>query len=129
MTEVAQQLERTPRQAVQWIGVLAAPIAWAVQLQAAYSFSRFACSHPWCSSAHHATSAGTFIIAVIGAIIAWSEHSRLSRQLPEETAEPEESVTSRARFMAWLGVITSVLFALVIVAQWLPTIFIDPCWY
>ena len=109
-----------------WAGVLGGAAAWSVQLQIGYALSRFSHSVPWLTGAHHATSLVATLLAVAATLLAWRDWRRAGGG---ESGGAEGGVTGRARFMAMLGVVTSGLFALVIVAQWVPVFFIQPAWY
>ena len=117
---------RTPGKVSLWTGVLGGAIAWSLQLQAGYAISRFSHEHPWLTGVHHAVSAVSVIAAAACALLAWRDWRRLGGGSPRGT---EPGVPGRSRFLAALGVISSGLFALVILAQWVPVFFLDPAWY
>ena len=50
------------------------------------------------------------------------------RFLPSIETFDASDERARARFMGALGIASGVLFAVAIVAQWLATVFISPCW-
>jgi hypothetical protein len=106
-----------------WAGVLLGPVAWAVQLQAGYALSRFSYEQRWLTAVHHAVSAASLLIVVGALVLAWRDWHRIGRGQPRGI---EGGVPGRSRFMAVLGMFTSALFALVILAQWVPVFFIDP---
>jgi hypothetical protein len=104
-----------------WIGMLLAPIAWSLQVEVLYLTSEYGC-HASNFTLNHLVSIAALVMAILGAAMAW-------RGLAIDTADSEESDvrSSRSRFMALVGVLTSVLFSLLIVAQWLPTLVGVPC--
>ena len=105
-----------------WIGILLPPIAWGVQLQSVYLASEFGCAtsnFTW----NHVLSAITLTIAMIGGAIAWWEWTVAGGTTEEEGSNG----MSRRRFMALIGVLTSALFSVTIIAQWLPTLMGVPC--
>jgi hypothetical protein len=109
-----------------WAGVLGGAFAWALQLQAGYALSRFSYDHPRLTLAHHASSAIALALALAAMLLAWRDWRRIGGGEP---AGAEPGVAGRTRFLAALGVLTSGFFALVILAQWIPTFFIHPAWY
>jgi hypothetical protein len=105
-----------------WTGILLPPIAWAIQLQAVYLTSEKACgdlNFTW----NHLISAIAVASAIIGGAIAWGYWPAGDYEATKEKGKPEV----RKRFMGILGVALSIFFAVVIFAQWLPTIVGVPC--
>jgi hypothetical protein len=105
-----------------WIGMLLAPIAWAVQLQLVYLTSEFGCftsDFTW----NHVFSGLMLVVAIFGGAIAWLEWVATGATTNDEGADP----VSRRRFMALIGILISALFSVTIVAQWLPTLMRVPC--
>jgi hypothetical protein len=103
-----------------WAGVALGPAAWAINLQTIYAMTPHACARP--------TSA-TIILSITLAIIAASGTAMSLRAIIREpTSEWVEAQGGRARnFMAWLGVGTGIIFALVILNQLAATLMISPC--
>jgi hypothetical protein len=106
----------------QWAGVLLGPAAWALHLQVSYTLSAFACEDVWRITLH-ATFLVTLALPLAGAYIGWGNW-RASRD-----ATPGGIRVDRSRFMATAGIILSLFFAIVIVAQWIPNLFLEPCRY
>lgn len=105
-----------------WIGMLLPPIAWAMHLQLVYLTSEFGCftsDFTW----NHVLSGLMLIVALVGGAIAWLEWVAASATTDEEGGD----VMSRRRFMALIGILTSALFSVTIIAQWLPTLMRVPC--
>jgi len=103
-----------------WMGVALGPAAWAINLQTIYAITPHACAKP--------TSA-TIVLSIVMAVIAGSGSlislRAIRRRAPAEWAEAQGG---RARnFMAWLGVGSGVIFALVILNQLAATLMISPC--
>ena len=102
--------------------MLAAPVAWLFQLQVTYLFVLYACS----TGQHftlHLVSILTLVIAAGGGFVAWRNWQQAGREWPNQ----DEGVIPRSRFMAVLGVLTSALFFLLILASWIPSFFLGPC--
>jgi hypothetical protein len=106
----------------QWAGVLLGPLGWALHLQVSYTLATFACDDPWRLSVH-AMFVASLAIALAGAYIGWRNWQA------SQEAGPEGNRLERSRFMAVSGIVLSAFFALVIVAQWIPTLFMEPCRY
>lgn len=106
----------------QWAGVLLGPFGWALHLQVSYTLATFACDHPWRLSVH-VIAVAALALALGGAALGW-RNWRVSRDAPGEGHRVQ-----RSRFMALAGILLGAYFALVIVAQWIPTLFIEPCRY
>jgi hypothetical protein len=105
-----------------WIGMLVPPAAWAVQLQSLYLTSEFGCrssDFTW----NHVVVVAALIVSVLAGFIAWREWSQSGGSDEDEDGDR----MSRRRFMALLGVLTSALFSITILAQWLPTLMGVPC--
>jgi hypothetical protein len=105
-----------------WIGMLVPPAAWAVQLQSLYLTSEFGCrssDFTW----NHVVVVVALIVSILAGFIAWREWSQSGRSDEDEGGDR----MSRRRFMSLLGVLTSALFSVTILAQWLPTLMGVPC--
>jgi hypothetical protein len=104
-----------------WTGLLAAPIAFLLNLQAMYMLVTLTCdaAGPWL----HVSARVTFALAAAGGWVAWRDWRRTGARWPGQGGD----AIARSRFLAALGVLGSALFALVIVAQWLATWFLGPC--
>lgn len=104
-----------------WWGILIGPIAWVLDQGLSYSLDQHACS-----TGHfyvlHVTTACCFVLALSGLFVAL----RQRRKVPSGN---DDGGTPRDRswFMAWLGILLSVEFAIVIVAMAVPKIILSPC--
>ena len=115
--------ERILHFALLWLGLLLPPLAWTVQLAVMYVIQPWECLHPDALQYQTRYRAGGLLIALAGGVVAW----RRWHALREPAPEPMEQLRSRGRFMALLGVLLSALFALVIIAQWIPNHLLSPC--
>jgi hypothetical protein len=100
-----------------WSGILAGPIAWAINLQLRYALVRWACEEGsrwvllW-------IAVPLLAICVAGAFLA-----RTGLAIGEsETVYP-----MRVRFMAYGGLMLSAIFAITILASMIPDFFLTPC--
>lgn len=107
---------------LQWLGVLAGPIAWALQLQINYMLVPRACATGRELPLHLVTF-GALLLALAGAALAW----RNGKRLPRGQTDEGEPVATRSRFMSISGLVLSLAFALVIVALEIPTWVLGPC--
>jgi hypothetical protein len=105
---------------VQWTGVLAGPVAWGLHMQTNYSLVPWVCKNGGEIFIHLVTIAALLITAV-GALAAWRGWQQ---GRDEEEANGEGS---RSHFMGALGLLTSGMFFLVIIAQEIPSFIFHPC--
>jgi hypothetical protein len=108
MTDPRTEIRDPGRVLSLWVGLLLAPAAWLTGLEVGYLLVRPGCVRGTMLPQHTAHAA-VLLIALIGMAVAWRAHRR------------------SGEFMATLGVATSALFVLVIIAQWVPTFLIHPC--
>jgi hypothetical protein len=113
----ASNVHRTP---LYWAGVALGPAAWAINQQAIYAMSPHACAKPsW------ATIILSIVMAIIAACGTLISRRAIIREAPAEWAEAKGG--SAQNFMAWLGVGSGVIFALVILNQLAAALMINPC--
>ena len=106
-----------------WIGMLLPPVAWAVQVQALWLTSEYACNTAnflW----NHVVSVVALVVSAAGGLVAYIERKKLG---PKGSSETNDDPVMRRRFMAMIGILTGALFTMVIFAQWLPTLLGVPC--
>lgn len=105
-----------------WTGLLLAPVAFLLNLEVAYALVPTACSsrNPLLIHLVHLVC---LLLAGVGALTAWRCWRGAGEIWPGGAGGP----ISRTRFMAGLGLLTSGLFALVILAQWIPSFVLNPC--
>jgi hypothetical protein len=105
-----------------WAGILLPPVAFLLNLEAAYALVPAACSSRNLLPVHlvHAAALGFAILGGATALRFW-------RQSGSTWPGGEGGRLSRNRFMAGLGVFMGLQFGLVIVAQWIPSFILDPC--
>ncbi|MGX4802516.1 hypothetical protein [Bradyrhizobium guangdongense] len=111
--------ERAPK-LLYWAGVALGPLAWGINLQGVYALAHFSCETTKLS--------GTIMSAVL-AIVALAGTAISARAVRRGAgAEWTDAQGGGPRtFMAWLGVGTGVLFALVIANQLAASLMISPC--
>jgi hypothetical protein len=110
------------RIAALWMGLLLAPTAFLVNLELSYLAVPESCARGTAPPLHLIHGA-CLLAALAGAVIAWQRWSAGAGGHPSEAGLS----ASRSQFLAGLGLAGSALFALTIVAQWIPTLTLHPC--
>jgi hypothetical protein len=105
-----------------WAGILAGPVAWAVDLSASYALVKWTCASQREAVLHLITLASLLVI-VGGAVVSWVALQHTAADVPTDGGGPRQ----RARFMAILGLASSALFALMIIAIAIPRWVLDAC--
>ena len=105
-----------------WTGLLLPPAAFLLNLEVAYALVPVACSSG-ATLPVHLVHLGCLILALVGGVFA----RRCWRATGSTWSGEEGGRLGRSRFMAGLGLLVSALFALVIVAQWIPSFLLSPC--
>jgi len=105
-----------------WTGVLLPPLAFLFNLEVAYALVPTACSSRNLLLVHlvHLMS---LLLSLFGGFTAL-RYWRLSGATWPGGAGGR---LSRTQFMSGLGMLLALLFATVIVAQWIPSFILDPC--
>ena len=122
MTDTRTMVPDAGRLRALWAGVLLAPTAFLLNLELGYLAVPATCTggSPLVLHLIHGTC---LLVAIAGAGIAWRSWRVAGAGWAGETGGP----TARSRFLAGLGLSGSVLFALTIAAQWIPTLVLHPC--
>jgi hypothetical protein len=105
-----------------WIGVLAGPVAWALDLTISYVLAKPACLSrriPMLSL----VTVGALLVITIGCTVAW----RALQSVPSDLATDGGGELHRARFMAVLGLCSSAMFAVFVLAFDIPKWVMDGC--
>lgn len=120
--ETDLELSRRGRLLSLWAGIFVAPIAALAHQQVNYMLVPWACAE--------GTRLPLFLVTLVslgvaagGGLVAWRNWERAGREWPTEAA----GAAPRSRFMAAVGLLLSGLLALVIVAQGIASLFLDPC--
>jgi len=105
-----------------WSGILAGPVAWAMDLLVCYTIVKWTCltQRQWLFDA---TTAGALLIVAIGAVLSWTALQQTAGAEPTDGGRPPQ----RAKFMAILGLTACALFGLTIAAAWIPRSVLDAC--
>jgi hypothetical protein len=105
-----------------WTGILAGPVAWALDLSISYAIVKWICSSRREAVLHAITPAALLIVAV-GAVASFMALRHSTGDRPTDGPDPRQ----RARFMAILGLTMCALFGLTIVANAIPRWVLDAC--
>lgn len=105
-----------------WVGILAGPAAWASDLCISYALVHWTCASQRAAVLRGLTPAALAVVGV-GAVISFVSLRRTPPEAPTDGGNPIE----RARFMAILGLVSSALFAVAIVAGAIPRWVLDAC--
>jgi len=120
LTESAQPRAGLPT-AEQVIGLVIGPLAWGTDQIVTYALVQHTCS-----TGHHyvlhVMTAVFFVVAIAGALMSWRQYSQF-RAGNDEGGSPFD----RSHFLALLGVLSSLGFAVVIVANAVPRWILSPC--
>jgi hypothetical protein len=104
-----------------WIGILTAPIAFLTNLQIGYSLADFVCAGKASPAWLHIVPLTLLASSLVVFALCYQVPIDLEHSLGSDRK------LERRKFMRHLGMISSSLFALVILMQWIATFYIDPC--
>src|SRR4051794_2370930 len=108
--------------ALLWTGILAGPIAWALDLTGSYAIVQWTCGSQHTSVLHLITLAA-LVITAAGAAASWRAFQQGSADAEQDGPRPGD----RARFMAILGLVISAMFALTMIGNAIPRLMLDAC--
>ena len=117
---VKEEQATTPR--ALWMLVIAAPVILAAEMQANFVLVRQACSMQR-NVALYAVIVVAMILTIATAVVAISIWRRVGPVWPADGVD----VASRIRFIAVLGILSSAMSFIVILAQGIATVHFDPC--
>ena len=122
MVDPSTELRDAAQIGALWAGLLLAPAAFLLNLELSYVMVRRSCLQGTPLPVHVVQGA-CLLAAVVGTLIAWRQWLAAGREWPGEAG----GAVGRTRFLAGLGLTVSLLFVLVILAQWLPAFTLHPC--
>lgn len=105
-----------------WGGLLIAPVAWILHQQSSYLLVYWACPNN-AAYVFHLVTVVLLALAGIGTYLGFTAWMHSGKGWADEGG----SIVDRTRFMALSGFLLSGLFVFVILAQWIPTVIVDPC--
>ena len=105
-----------------WTGILAGPVAWALDLETSYAIVKWTCIAGTVRPFQLVTVVALAVTGA-GAAVSWRALQQTRHDGPEDGVRPRQ----RARFMAMLGLASAALFALTIAAAAIPWGVLDAC--
>ena len=105
-----------------WTGILAGPVAWALDLETSYALVKWTCA-AGTERPFQLMTVAALALTAAGAAVSWTALQHTSGDTPEDGGLPRQ----RARFMAILGLASCALFALTIAAAAIPWGVLDAC--
>ena len=118
---MAKEAQGTTPKAL-WVLIVAGPVIVAFQHQTNFILVRQACSMQR-NLALYAVTIVAIVLTIATVLVAVSIWRRAGAAWPEETADLPNNV----RFVAVLGLLSSAMSLLVIIAQGIATMYFDPC--
>jgi hypothetical protein len=105
-----------------WISLLASPVFWLFSFQAKFSWGPLACASQT-KVVLFLFSLIAFLLSAAAGFLARRQWKELGNQQPGESSGP----LARSRFMALGGMVFSISFCMVIVAQSIPDLILGAC--
>lgn len=109
--------------AIQVVTIFGGPLAVLASMQAKYLVVPWACGSGTGMAVLHLTALAAVSLAAIAGLLAMRSWRRAGAGWPDEEGGPR----GRGRFLGVQGMILSAVSVLVIAAQWLPDLIVDPC--
>jgi hypothetical protein len=103
-------------------GFFVGPFSFLLHLQLNYMLVSWACVTGR-SFVLHLVTLGTVLLIAGGGLLAWRSWQETGREWPNDS----DGVVPRSRFLAVLGLLLSMLFLFIIIAQWMATLVLSPC--
>jgi len=113
-------MKTTPR--AMWMLIIAGPAIVALEQQVNFVLARHACSAQ-SNVALNVVALVALVLTVVTALIGASLWKRAGAEWPSEEAD----LPNRIRFIAALGILSSAISFLVILAQGIATVHFNPC--
>jgi hypothetical protein len=107
----------------QWSGVLVPPVAWAADLGVSYAVVKWTCNHNG-ALLLYAITLGALVAIAVGALAAVRTLALVPATVPSD-----EGQDGRVRFTGMLGLLSSALFAALVIATAIPQFALrHVCW-
>ena len=103
-----------------WLGLLLPVAAWAFQMQPNLILTHYACAVGSNLTLHLASLAAISLV-VAGGFISWRNWLATGAEVPSEKA----GALPRSRFLSLLSLLVGGLFFLLVIALWLPNLFMS----
>ena len=112
-----------PRPRAEWAAVLSGPVAWFVQFVAIYALATLVCVTGGVIILHVVALLG-LAMAAAGGSLAFRNWRLSGSAVPSDF---EAGKLARARMMSVIGMMSSALYGVIIIAQWFAVFFLEPC--
>jgi len=119
--QAPQTTAKWTRVTAQWLAVVGPPIAAFAQQQLAYYFVSPACTSRAPILLHVPT------LVMLGLIAAATMYSRREWTRERDRSASDNGQVGSGRFFALLGLAMGSISIVLLLAQWLPTLFVSPC--
>jgi lysylphosphatidylglycerol synthetase-like protein (DUF2156 family) len=106
-----------------WTALLLPAFAWALQHEIVYALTPFRC-YGGTRLPIYLVSIVALVLSVSAGGLAFRNWKKVSKVWPNEASDS----TSHVAFMSVLGLMSSFIFSLVIVAAIIATVILHPCW-
>jgi hypothetical protein len=128
VTQVYEEVRPALSTEALWFAFIGPLAAWKLQLMVNYILVPFACWNDL-SLMIHLASAATLALALGAGWVAWRGWQELQeRSRPVHDDLSAGALHGRIRFMIVSGLIFSAFASLLILAQWIPNLWLSPCW-
>jgi hypothetical protein len=107
-----------------WVGVLLPPVAWAAHLQFVYAASEQVCRGRLGLATLNIISAMCLLAALCAGVLATGLWFGSGAKWP---SDERSDLVARQRFLSAEGMLSGLLFAIVLVGQWLALVYLSPC--
>lgn len=107
-----------------WAGVIGAPLVWGIQLEVGYALPQWVCKHGGVTTFHTITVICA-ALALVAGVLSWRDWRRAGGGSPEKT---DGGPVARDRFLGVLGMLSSLLSIMLIIAQGFASVYFDACW-
>jgi type III secretory pathway component EscU len=107
-----------------WIGLLLPPAVWGIHLQFVYAASEQVCKGQLSLTTVNVISAICIAAAIGAGILATGLWFGAGRIWPSEA---KTDLIARQRFLSAEGMLSSLLFSIIVVGQWTGVLYLTPC--
>ncbi|HWK65060.1 MAG TPA: hypothetical protein VNS34_08980 [Rhizobiaceae bacterium] len=107
------------RTGVSWAGLLAGPLAWALSTQLNYALVSWQCAHEL--PVIPLVALALVLICLAGGVLSWR-----ALRLGGASFRPDRTIGTE-RFLALIGILSALLFGLVVLMQGAASLVLDSC--
>ena len=117
------QEEQQVSESLLWTALLAPPIVWAVQFEICYALVPFRC-YGGTRAPLYAFTTVALLLTIAAGFLALINWRTVDRVWPNESTRPGSHIA----FMSVLGLMSSLLFSLILIAEIIAVAVLHPCW-